>query len=284
MPPQFRELRYVRRHVGDLEQACRFAEEVFGLKPEDQTETEAIFRSDTRFYSLCLSTDLPDAVAFRVDQDTMLDDFAEHCAGAGFETHDIIGDAAERRMIKRGIAVTAPNGTILEIVWRHLESGWPYHDSRDTGLTGFSAVQLGSTDVAADADFWQRAAGLNVADYAGDARYLTLGQSHHQIALYPSGHDGLLGAVWQVKSLDHVMRHWHFLRDHQVPVIHGPGRQPTSEAVFVTAQAPDNFLMTYATEMTAPPETGPRQFRAEPRSHCSWGSHSDRGEFRGERT
>ena len=68
----------------------------------------------------------------------------------------------------------------------------------------------------------------------------------------------------------------------QIPVAHGPGRQPTSEAAFVTMRCPDDFLMTYATEMAAPPENGPRQFSDTAKSHCTWGSRSTLAEFKGD--
>ena len=135
-----------------------------------------------------------------------------------------------------------------------------------------------------DSEFWQKGAGLSVSDYAGGAQFLSLGDTHHQIALYPSQNNSLLGAVWQVKTIDYVMRHWHFMLNRQVPIAHGPGRQPTSGSKFVTIRADDDFLMSYATEMDGPPELGARNFRNEPKSHCSWGSPSDLPEFGGDAT
>lgn len=282
MLPSVRELRYIRRTVGDLAAASRFAEEVFGLMPEDRSDTEALFRSDSRFYSLCLSTELPPAIGVSVDAEADLRAFADRFSEAGHYVTWLEGDAAARRLVKRGIAIVAPDGVHLEIVWRHMESGSPYHGCRDTGLDGFSAVQLASTDIDADSAFWCDIAGFDISDYAGEARFLTLGGQHHHIALYPSQRNGLLGAVWQVESLDHVMRNWHVLLGRQVPIVHGPGRQPTSEAMFVTARTPDDFLMTYATAMGAPAAGGPRQFADAAGSHCAWGSPSDQPEFKGE--
>jgi 2,3-dihydroxy-p-cumate/2,3-dihydroxybenzoate 3,4-dioxygenase len=278
----FRELRYVRCQVADLDTAGMFAEQIFGLMCEERTETEAMFRSDHRFYSLCLSTELPPAIGLRVDHVAQLQEYAESFAAAGYSVTPIDGAEATRRIIKRGIAIVAPNGVHLEIVWRHMESGQPFHGSRHTGLNGFAAVQLASKDVEADAKFWNAVPGLDVSDYVGNATFYSLGSTHHQVALYPSSRDGLLGAIWQVETFDNVMRHWHFMRDRQVPIAHGPGRQPTSQAAFVSARTPEGFLMSYATQMSAPAELGPRQFSDEPQSHCEWGSPTDMTEFGGE--
>lgn len=278
--PKLRELRYVRRQVKDLEMTGRFAADGFGLMPEDSDETQCWFRADERFYSLCLSTELPDAVGFNVDKESDLDHFAKVYETAGQKVQWLEGDAAARRGIKRGITVVAPNGVQLEIVWRHLQSGQPYHGPRNTGLNGFSAVQLASRIPSDDVAFWQNA-GMEVADFAGESAFLGLGDRHHQVAVYNSERNGLLGAIWQVASVDNVMRHWHTHLSRQVGIAHGPGRQPTSGARFVAIRAPDGFLMTYATEMDPPTANGPRQFRDAPSSHCAWGSPSDLVEFGG---
>ena len=280
MPSPIRELRYVRHRVADLAQASHFASEIFGLMAEDKTDTEALFRSDRRFYSLCLSTELPDAVGFNVHKSSDLAPLAEAFEAAGFPVqHFNAGDAA-RRLVKDGFSVTAPHSVPVEVVWRHMESGWKYHGPRDTGLDGFTAVQMGATDPKADADFWA-IPGLAVTDYVGEARFVGLGDRHHLVAIYPSAKNGLIGATWQVSHYDYIMRHGHYLVNQQVPVVHGPGRQPTSDSVFVTTQMPDNFMMSYATKMAGPPEHGPRQFRDEAKSHCMWGSRSARSEFKG---
>jgi 2,3-dihydroxy-p-cumate/2,3-dihydroxybenzoate 3,4-dioxygenase len=276
-----RELRYVRRRVDDLDSARHFAGEVFGLMAEDRNDTEALFRADRRFYSLCLSTQLPVAVGFGVAVESDIDEFRNVFETAGYGVETLDGENAHRRGIKRGIAIIAPNGVHLEIVWRHLESGQPYHGPRDTGLIGFSAVQLISRDPAADRRFWQLA-GLEATDFAGESSFLSLDGGHHQIAIYQSQDNGILGAVWEVATFDNVMRHWHTLLKRQVVIAHGPGRQPTSGARFVTARTPDGFLMSYATEMDLAPKGGPRQFSESPSSHCAWGSPSDQVEFKGE--
>ena len=77
---------------------------------------------------------------------------------------------------------------------------------------------------------------------------------------------------------------WYHLQNCQQPVIHGPGRQPTSEAIFVTTRGPGDLLYSYAAETASGPEIagrGPRQFADAALSHCAWGSPCSAPEFMG---
>jgi 2,3-dihydroxy-p-cumate/2,3-dihydroxybenzoate 3,4-dioxygenase len=195
-------------------------------------------------------------------------------------------DAAEAaaRQAKAAVGVIAPNGVTVEILWRPLTSGWRYHGPRDAGIVGFQAVSLATTNIAADEAFWTKGLGLTVSDWAGDTAYLALDEAHHRVALYPSTRDGILGATWAVESKDNIMANWYFLQKAQVPIVAGPGRQPASNAMFVTARGPRGLLMSYAAETDAGPHIaarGPRQFADTAGSHCAWGSHTEQPEFLG---
>ncbi|HEV7414837.1 MAG TPA: VOC family protein [Tianweitania sediminis] len=187
--------------------------------------------------------------------------------------------------MKAGIVVTAPNGVEVELVWRPMTSGWRYHGPRDAGITGFQAVQLACKDITRNEEFWVDGIGARVTDWAGDAAFLAIDDAHHRIALYPSDNDGILGAVWSVESINNVMQGWYHLQSHQLPIVHGPGRQPTSGAIFVTTKGPGGIFYTYAAETEEGPQIkarGSRQFPAQALSHCSWGSPSSAPEFMGD--
>ncbi|MFD1880877.1 VOC family protein [Paracoccus pacificus] len=278
----YRDLRYVRFFVDDLAAASAFATEVFGLQPADRDETDARFRSDARNYALCCSTEPGQAAALTVGSAADID--AAEIRLARWSPRRLDGAACARRQVKSGLVVTAPNGVEVELVWRPLTSGWRYHGPRDAGITEFQAVQMACTDIAANERFWTEGIGAEVSDWAGDAVFLRIDDAHHRIALYPSDGDGLLGAVWAVESLNNVMQNWYHFQNRQVPVVHGPGRQPTSGAVFVTARGPSGILFSYAAETEQGPQIaarGPRQFPDTPQSHDVWGSQSDAPEFSG---
>lgn len=283
MTVSYRDLRYLRVQVDDLDAATRFAAELFGLQPADRDETHAMFRSDARNYAICFSrADDGEAVALTVAAAADLDAMAERLTAEGHAPRRLSAAEAEARQAKEVLAVTAPNGVTVEIVWRPMTSGWRYHGPRDAGITGLQAVSLASTDVAADEAFWTRGLGLTVTDWAGDTAYLALDEAHHRVALYPSARDGILGATWAVEGKDNVMSNWYFLQKAQAPIVAGPGRQPTSNAMFVTTCGPRGLLMSYAAETDSGPQVmnrGPRQFPPTAASHCAWGSPTEQLEF-----
>lgn len=281
----YRDLRYMRIGVEDLDAARRFAGDTFGLQPGDQGDDFAMFRSDFRNYSLCFSQETTqDAVALTVASAEDLDTLDTRLTAAGFAPSRLGQDEATARQVKAGLSVTAPNGVAVEIVWRPLTSGWRYHGPRDAGIVDFCAVQLACTDVAANETFWTRGLGLRVSDWAGDTTYLALDDAHHRVALYPSDRDGILGGVWEVDDKDSLMRSWYFLQKSQLPVVAGPDRQAASGAMYLTTRGPRGLLMTYVTELDKGPHIaarGPRQFADCAQSHAIWGSVTDQPEFLG---
>lgn len=284
--PDLRDLRYIRVCVDDLTSAARFAADVFGLQPGDRSDTRAMFRSDQRNYALCFSSAAgeSEAVALTVGRREDLDAFKDRLEGAGHAPEFLSEAAATERQAKAVLAVAAPNGVMVELVWRPLHSGWRYHGPRDAGITDFCAVQLACTDIAANEAFWTKGLGLSVSDWAGDVAYLALDDAHHRVALYPSASDGILGACFEVDEKDSVMRNWYFLQKSQLPVVAGPDRQAASGAVYVTARGPRGLLMSYVTEMEQGPqirERGPRQFADSARSHGIWGAMTEQAEFLG---
>lgn len=279
----YRDLRYLRVSVEDLDAAAGFAAGAFGLQPAETDDSSAYFRSDARNYALCYSTaGNGNAVALTVARDEDLNAVQERLAAYG--PRRLTTEEAQQRQVKAGLSVAAPNGVLVEIVWRPLTSGWRYHGPRDAGITGFQAVQMACTDIAANEAFWTEGIGAEVSDWAGEAVFLRIDEAHHRIALYPSERDGILGATWAVETINNVMQNWYFLQKSQLPIVHGPGRQPTSGAIFVTTRGPGGIHYTYAAETEHGPQIaarGPRQFADAALSHCAWGSPTTAPEFTG---
>ena len=281
----FRDLRYVCVHVDDLSAACSFAADVFGLQLADHNHEQACFRSDARNVALRFSNhDTTQIIALSVARAEELTLMEEQLKNAGYTPARLTEEEAAQHQVKAAIKVTAPNGVEVEIVWRPMTSGWPFYGAIDAGIDGLQSVSLATTTIAEDEKFWTEGIGLCVSDWAGDAVFLQIDDAHHAIALYPSPHDKILGVTWAVKDKNNIMANWYRLQKSQVPIIAGPGRQPTSNAIFVTVAGPGGILYSYAAEMDCGPEIvarGPRQFPDNASSHCMWGSQTNQAEFLG---
>jgi len=286
MTHQLRALRYVRIGCADLKDAASFARDVIGLEATGGDDRTAYFRSDTRAYSLCLTTAEPAAaIGVSVSSVRDLEAIEQMMEARGFPCRRGAAVECAARRVKGYVACDAPNGVAVEFVWRPLENGWRCFPSRDTGIVDFQGVSMRCTDVSADERFWTELAGLTVSDWVGDTCYLRFDDAHHRIALHPSRSDGILAVTYQVEDLNNVMQMRYFADAHQIKIVHGPGRQPVSGQIFVTLEGPDDVLFTLGTGMRRAEETAgqpPRQFAHVPRSYCEWGSQSALPEYAGE--
>jgi 2,3-dihydroxy-p-cumate/2,3-dihydroxybenzoate 3,4-dioxygenase len=126
--------------------------------------------------------------------------------------------------------------------------------------------------------------GARVSDRIGPAALLRIDEVHHKVALFPAARPGVQHINHQLAEIDDVMRSWYRLRRQKVPIVFGPGRHPTSGAVFLYFRGPDGMVFEYSTGVrliTAAQEHAyrPRQFPFEPESFCMWGAVPEVAEF-----
>ena len=284
------QLRYVRLATDNLGKAADFAQRVLGLEPIDRTEELATFRSDYRDYTLAFvqGPRALQCLGLEVRYSTDLDEAAERLRKLGVSAQRGSADDCALRKVKDMLWFVDFSGNRIELTVRPLNSGWRYFPSRDAGIKGLAEVMLRSLDVEKDLGVWS-ALGATVADWAGDAAYLRFDDAHHRIVLYPAAKLGILAVEYAVEDVNLLMRNFYVLQNLQVPVLHGPGRRPASEQLFLTFAGPGDVLFSFVAEgLMAPaklPEGAPvninraRQFPAGPAGLCGWGSECKIGEF-----
>lgn len=278
------QLRYVRLGTRDLGGAVDFAQRILGLQLVEKTDAQASFRSDSRDHTLVyvLGDPAEQAVGFEVRSLRVLDEAIELLAEKGYAV--VRGTEAEAalRKVKSFVAFRDASGNRIELVVRPLQSGWRYFASRDAGITGLEAVALRGTANGADEALWTTLLGGRVGDWVGDAAYIRIDDAHHRIAIHPSDRAGVLAVEYGVESVDQLMQNSYFLQSAQIRIVHGPGRRPTSNQLFLTFTGPDGVLFSYVAEGARIPDDSkhrPRQFPCNARSFCAWGSESDVPEF-----
>lgn len=277
------QLRYVRLVAEDLGEAANFAQRILGLEPIDRTEDLATFRSDFRDHTLAFAKGARAAqsVGLEVRYPSDLDAAAERLNKLGIRTARGSAEDCALRKVKDMLSFLDFSGNRIELVVRPLNSGWRYFPSRDAGIKGLADVMIRSTDVEKDLSIWS-ALGASVSDWAGEAAYLRFDNAHHRIVLYPAERSGLLAVEYDVEDVNLLMRNFYVLQNLQVPVLHGPGRRPASEQLFLTFGGPGGVFFSFVAEGAVPAEKSrPRQFPAGPAGLCGWGSECKIAEFNG---
>jgi 2,3-dihydroxy-p-cumate/2,3-dihydroxybenzoate 3,4-dioxygenase len=284
------QLRYVRLVADDIGRAADFAQRALGLEPIDRTENLATFRSDFRDYTLAFATGdhATQSVGLEVRYSSDLDAAVEGLRRLGLSAGRGTAEDCALRKVKDMVWFADFSGNRIELVVRPLNSGWRYFPSRDAGIKGLADVMLRSVDVEKDLSIWSGVLGAHVSDWAGDAAYLRFDDAHHRIALFPAERPGILCVEYAVEDVNLLMRNYYVLGDLQVAVLHGPGRRPASEQLFLTFAGPADVLFSFVAEgaVAGAGADGrrPRQFPAGPAGLCSWGSECKVGEFNDERS
>jgi 2,3-dihydroxy-p-cumate/2,3-dihydroxybenzoate 3,4-dioxygenase len=279
------DIRYVRIGTRDVDHSVEFATRILGLELGAREKRAAYLRSDDRDHTLVyLDAPVDDhTVGFEVADRAALDAAAAELDAAGFAVHRGTANECEERRVAAFVSFTEPSGCSIDLVAQPYHSGRPFRASRLVGISGFSHVGMYTTGAARDQAFWTGTCGAKVSDWLGEAPLLRIDEVHHKIALFPSSRHGVQHINHQVAGIDDVMRSYYFLREQGVHIRFGPGRHPTSGAVFVYFEGPDGMTYEYSTGVRMIPKDSnyqPRQFPLRPTSFCTWGSKPDIPEFK----
>jgi 2,3-dihydroxy-p-cumate/2,3-dihydroxybenzoate 3,4-dioxygenase len=281
------DIRYVRLGTRDLAGADRFARDVVGLEFVREEQGARYYRSDDRDHTLVYFQGDPadHAAGFELRDASALQAAAAELSNADIAVDAGSPDECEMRQVRDFIRFKDLSGNPIELLVRPAHSGRRYFAARDAGITGFSHIGLCSTDAPRDEKFWTSTLGARVSDRIGDAALLRIDPVHHRIALFPTTRAGIQHVNHQVASIDDVMRAWYQLQASGVRIVFGPGRHPTSGAVFLYFEGPDGMVFEYSTGVRSiQPEDEatyqPRQFPRANSSFCMWGSVPDIAEFR----
>ncbi len=266
---------YTRLKTLDLDGASEFATRILGLEPADRIGNHRSFRSDRRMSTLSYEAGNPSEtiIGFELGSGEELESAAKTLEKIGHDVRRGSRAECDQRHVSDFIAFSDAGGGRIEFaVSPHVAGAAKL--SRDAGITGFSHVGLFSQDTERDEHFWTQVCNARVSDRVGELPLLRLSQIHHSIALVPAKHSGVQHINHQVKSIDDVQRNYSLLRQHNIPIVFGPGRHPTSGARFVYFEGPDDMIFEYSVGVQEVDEKTyrERQFGFEPSSLCMWGA------------
>lgn len=279
-----KDIRYVRVGTRDMDAAVAFATRIVGLELDVRERRAAYLRSDGRDHTLVYLDAAPDdhTVGFELDSLEELDEAGAELEGAGFPVHAGTASECEERRVKAFVSFREPSGATVDLVAQPWHSGRQFNQSRLAGITGFSHVGMYTSAPARDQAFWTSTCSAKVSDWIGEAPLLRIDEVHHKIALFPAKRHGVQHINHQVEGIDDIMRSYYFLREQGVRIRFGPGRHPTSGAMFLYFEGPDGMTYEYSTgvRLIAPEsDYRPRQFPFRSSSFCMWGAKPDIPEF-----
>jgi 2,3-dihydroxy-p-cumate/2,3-dihydroxybenzoate 3,4-dioxygenase len=278
------DIRYVRLGTRDVAAAVKFATQIIGLQPAGEDAGSVYLRSDERDHTLVYTPGDPHdhSVGFELADGNALDAAASELENAGYPVHQGTAAECEQRRVGAFVTFNEPSGTRIDLVTRPWHSGRRYTPSRDAGITGFSHVGLYSTAPGRDEKFWTQTCNARVSDWIGQAPLLRIDAVHHKIALFPARRHGVQHINHQVQTIDDVMRAYYFLSRQGVAIRFGPGRHPTSGAVFLYFEGPDGMTFEYSTGVRLIEDEvryRPRHFPFVEQSFCMWGARPAIPEF-----
>ena len=265
---------YVRLAVADLAAAGRYAQEILGLPTGPERPGFASFRASQHQQDLSF-TDRADGAALAVEltDDGAFDRAEAALTARGFRHRRADEAECRERLVDAALLAADRSGNAIDLVLRPQFNGRRCHLRRDTGILGLHSVGMRSVDPAGDLAFWQ-ALGAEISDQVGEITYLRFDDRHHRLALHPSACPGILNTAFEVEGLDHLMQAYYFAADHQVRVLHGPGRQAASGLMFLHLAGPDGHILSLVSGDDRPDlaRHRPRSFALAAETLCTWGS------------
>jgi 2,3-dihydroxy-p-cumate/2,3-dihydroxybenzoate 3,4-dioxygenase len=267
---------YVRLGTRKIEESARFASDVLGLQRVSTVDGDIAFRSDHLYHRICLTEGAPDqqSIGLELPDETYLEPARAALVAAGFRVRDADADECKRRHVRQALLTQDGSGNEIDLVTRPAHSGRRYFPSRDAGITGFQGVGLRSTDLERDRLFWTELLNAKISDRVGEITYLQIDARHHRVVLYPSKRKGILDVSLDVESFDCVMQSNYFLKERQIKILHGPGRETASDQTFLRFQGPEDCVFSYVHGMRDIGGTShrPRQYALNRETLCNWGS------------
>ncbi|ORB38360.1 VOC family protein [Mycobacterium paraseoulense] len=249
---ELHDIAYVRSGVTDLERAEGFAVHVVGLEPVAREPGVTYLRADHRHHCVALIESPQAGVhasAFTLKDVAALEAAEIELTRYGCAVRRGSAEEARQRHVRAFIAFEDPFGNQVELVTDQSTLARPIEFGRPAaGIAEFGHLCLDAPDVRAAHEFWSTVFSAKVSDWIGDAACLMrIDPVHHKLALFQNdAGPGLCHINFQVHSLDDVMRNWRFLQRNDVRILHGPGRHPTSTAIFVYFVGPDNLTYEYS--------------------------------------
>jgi catechol-2,3-dioxygenase len=269
-------LRSVDIGTPDLALSERFYTSTWGLEVVARSEGAVYLRaSGTDHHVLALhSSDRSEvlSVTFRAESSDDLVMIANNVVqhGARILSGPIPNESPDGGTI---LTIREPQGGILRFV--HSDRQHPTGEEVADRPFRLAHVNLNSTDVDAEAAFYEKALGFRLTDRSKMMAFLRCNSDHHAVVLAEAKANGLNHIAFLLPDWESVMRASGRMIDAGYPIAWGVGRHGPGDNVFAYFIDPVGFVIEYTAEVLQVDDTyrvrGPDEWLWPPGRTDHWG-------------
>lgn len=246
---ELKDIQYVRSGTSDITEALRFATDIVGMEYRGGKDGVHYLRADHRHHCLAFVEGKSGVLSsgFSLKDKTALLAAEEELTVAGVKVRWGTPAEAQSRHVTEFLEFEDPWGNRFDLVIDAGSDAAPVHFTRPAGIIEFGHVCVDAPDPRAAFEWWSSLFNIKISDWIGNsAALMRFDPVHHKLAVFKGDRPGLCHINFQVKELDDVMRSWHFLENHGVEIVQGPGRHPQSTAVFLYFKGPEGLTYEYS--------------------------------------
>jgi 2,3-dihydroxy-p-cumate/2,3-dihydroxybenzoate 3,4-dioxygenase len=288
-PFRYRKPGYVAFNVSDVGRTAAFVHDIIGLEESGTgPEGQRYFRCGTDRHCVVLyKSDTPGFKrgGFELETEDDVERAFAHFTDLGWGPAWVSEEerAINNMTLTPAFRVVEPmTGATFEFYFRMDQTIVPF-PARLAKIQRLGHFALSVPDVIATAKHMERTMGFIVSDYVSKFAALMRAfpnPNHHSFALAFSstGKPHFNHVNFMVSGIDDVGALKYRLEKHQIKIVFGMGRHPTSDSVFLYFLDPDKLTWEYSYGMEQFPETNYRPARAmsaRPEDFDVWGARPE---------
>lgn len=252
-----KEIMQVGVGVPDRYAFARFAHDMLGFPTTNSLDGNVTYTRVDRYSHRLAARSAPapvlNYIALDVGGADALTEWKTRLAAKSIDWRSGSREECGQRQVADFIEFKDPDGHPLALAHGFETGKDPVRYTRELNVTNLGHVLLTVNDTQRSHDFYTDVLGLRLSDwvYIEDQIrlcFLRCNARHHSIALapcMPGKSPRLQHVMFEVESLDDVMRSYHFMRTHGAPIGMGPGRHPNCRTVHVYVQTPGGFAVEF---------------------------------------
>jgi 2,3-dihydroxybiphenyl 1,2-dioxygenase len=257
MTSPIREIMQVGVGVPDRERFENFCRDMLGFSASQSPDESVTYvrtdRYQHRIAARSAAKPTLSYISFDVGGPQQLAEWEGKLAAEGIDwRHGTEGECRERHA-GDFIEFADPDGHHLSLSYDFEIDQTPVPYTRELSVVGLGHVLLTVQDTQRSHDFYTRVLGFRLSDWVLIDEHVRLcflrcNERHHSMAFapcMPGKSPRLQHIMFEVESLDDVMRSYHFLRIHKAPIGMGPGRHPNCQTIHVYVQTPGGFAVEF---------------------------------------